>query len=189
MKLILSCEPEYLEEVGIPANDLEQDYLAYWRAESANAGTMSALAKRTVANSTLRQVRLGYVTLMAQMLPQVPVQGLYGRSTRRSQFEVADDILVFAAGLATSSAGQLQVGRTNWQLGMRAFELYLPDISTTHHTRAAQTYVRLRRWSEVATLYSNLGLSEAGAGYVGSASGWLNLSAAVSRSLRDERQR
>jgi hypothetical protein len=188
VKLTFACDPAYLEEIGASANDLEQSYLAHWRAESAKAGKMSVFARQTVASSTLGRVRLGYVTLIAQMIPQMPLHGLYGRSTRRSQFEVANDILAIATEFATSDAEQLQVGRTNWQLGNRAFELYLPDISTTYHTRAAQTYVRLRRWSEVATLYSNLGLSEAAAGYAGSAAGWLNLSAEVSRSLRDEQR-
>lgn len=179
--------PAYLEELGVSAERLEDNYFHYWLMESTGVKSMTELARRAAARVELGRMRLGFITLMAQTVPQTPVEGPHGRSTKRAQFEVSSDILAIASDVASSQSDELQIARTYWRLGEFAYErYYLPDISTEFLTKAAQIYVRMRRWQEVAVLYSNLGISEAGAGYIGSAIGWLDLSAEVYRSLDDE---
>lgn len=137
----------------------------------------------TTERTDLGQMRLGLITLMAQALPQSPLDGLRGRGTREAQFEVADDIVAIANTIATTEVETLQLARTMWFLGELAFEEYRPDFSSQFFTRAAEVYIRRRLWPQIATLYSNLGLSEAGAGHTSQAVNWLSLSTHVSGSL------
>ena len=181
-----ASDPTYLEELNSSSESFEKRYYAYWTIEGPRVGSMSSLARQTASRVELGRARVGLITLMAQTMPQTPLAGPHGRSTRRAQFEISSDIVAIAATIASSRSDELQIGRTQWKLGELAYDAYLPDLSTAFLTKAAQTYVRLRRWPEVAVLYSNLGISEAGAGYAGSAIGWFNLSAEVSCSLNDE---
>lgn len=181
-------EPTYLKELDISAKEFEQRYLSYWLVEGSRVASMTALARKAADRQELGHARVGLISLMAQSVPQTPVDGPRGRSTRRAQFEVSEDIVAIARTVCTTESHELQIGRTNWHLAELAFWEFLPDLSTHFLTDGAEEYVSRRRWPQVATLYSNLGLSEAGAGHTGAAIGWLNLSAQVSRSLNEEGQ-
>lgn len=178
-------DQSYLNSLQLSSDDFELRYLSYWVVEGPKMQSMTAFARATSQRGELGPIRVGLISLMAQALPQTPLQGPRGWSTKGVQFEVAEEIVAIAANSMTAQVDSLQIARTNWFLGELAFEEYRPDLSTKFFTIAAESYVSRRLWPQVTTLYSNLGISEAGAGHTGSALGWLSLAAQVSRSLND----
>jgi hypothetical protein len=155
-------DPTYLNELDVAGEEFEQRYLTYWVVEGSRAPSMTALAQKTADRQELGQARVGLISLMAQTVPQTPVDGPRGRSTKRAQFEVSEDIVAIARTICRTESDELQIARTNWHLAELAFWEFLPDLSTNFLTHGAEEYVSRRLWPQVATLYSNLGLSEAG---------------------------
>lgn len=180
--------PDYLREIQLTQEDLRKYLWQFTQDNIPRFEKITDFARFTMSNSSLGDLRGGFITILAQTL-----RDAINISSERIIYDplvflqLALDLLNIAEPSAKTMGQQLQVAISYWKIGRQARENGIPELTLGCYTRAAETYVQFRKLSQVSDLYYNIALAEAALGYKGNALGWLDLSAVVSHSLNDSR--
>ena len=180
----LTVHPDYLAALGITLESFEHGYFTFLRTELANKKSkdMGDIARRIAEQEQLGKLRVGYISLTAQTICDIPMP-----FRPHDLLAVSEDMMKVAESVCASPQEQIQIAKSYRELARQAKELGIAELSVRFNLRAAETYVRQRRWPYVADLYWNLALVEAAAGYKGNSLSWLSLSADVSSFLNDSK--
>lgn len=181
----LVVHPDYIASLSTTPDTFLDNYHTFVRIEfpKQQFKRITEFARYIAQQKNLGKRRVGYISLLVQEMHTIPV--LSQEAGPQAFIILAEDIMEIAELVCEGPADEIQVAITYWGLGRQAKELALSGFSVRYYSRAAETYIRQKRWRQVSDLYWNLGLAEAAAGYKGNSVGWLSLSAEVSHSLDD----
>lgn len=189
MNMECTIHPDYLREIQLTQEDLRKYFWQFTQDNNPRFEKITDFARFTMSNSRLGDLRVGFITILAQTLRDaISISSeriIY--DPQHVFFQLALDLLNIAEPSAKTMGQKLQVAISYSIIGRQARENGIPELTLGCYIRAAETYVQFRKSSQVSDMYYNIALAKAALGYKGDALGWLNLSAEVSRSLNDSR--